>query len=122
MSAPDTTRLQANFRVGDALINVYATSEADLAFQLDSLRKLAGDIASTDALLKAASTTASTPPASEANNVVQGNFAPQQQSSAQTPTCLHGARQYRTGNGKRGPWSGWFCPAKQCEVQWQGDK
>lgn len=38
------------------------------------------------------------------------------------PTCAHGARTFRTGQGKKGTWTAWFCPqpkgAPQCEAIW----
>lgn len=38
------------------------------------------------------------------------------------PTCEHGARTFRTGTGKKGQWTAWFCPqpkgAQQCEAIW----
>lgn len=38
------------------------------------------------------------------------------------PTCAHGARTFRSGTGKKGPWTAWFCPepkgAVQCEAIW----
>lgn len=32
---------------------------------------------------------------------------------AATPTCAHGQRNARSGNGKRGPWKAWFCGSPQ---------
>ena len=37
---------------------------------------------------------------------------PQQFTTAQTFTCPHGQRVERSGTGKKGPWKGYFCPAK----------
>lgn len=38
------------------------------------------------------------------------------------PTCDHGARTFRSGVGKKGPWTAWFCPQPkgtvQCEAIW----
>lgn len=136
MSDP-TTKLQVNFRVGDVLINAYAQSEAELAFQLQSLAKLAGEIAETDSLLKAANTVASSPPGSSQNG---GTYAApstvtyrdpyQGQSSSgpgPAPTCRHGEMRYKSGvSSKNGrPYQGWTCPSNnrqdQCPAQWIND-
>lgn len=121
MSAPDTTRFQVNFKTpGGTLINIYAQSDPDLAFQLASLNKLAGEIAATEALLTGASNVGKTPPASqqqgdtEAPNVVPFG-----------PSCRHGAMVRKTGTNKRGPYSGWVCPSTnrqdQCPAQWDNN-
>ena len=54
----------------------------------------------------------------------QQNTQPQQQDGGgPAPQCQHGARVFKSGNGKKGPWSAWMCPARQgdpsrCEPQW----
>lgn len=42
---------------------------------------------------------------------------------AATPSCAHGSRVPRKGNGAKGEWRGWMCPTSkgtpdQCAVQW----
>ncbi len=39
------------------------------------------------------------------------------------PTCIHGARVFKQGNGSKGPWQAWMCPTKQgtpdqCKPDW----
>lgn len=39
------------------------------------------------------------------------------------PHCAHGQMQFKTGNGAKGPWKAWMCPApkgdpSQCSPQW----
>jgi hypothetical protein len=41
--------------------------------------------------------------------------------------CKHGKRDYKTGNGARGKWEGYFCPQPkgspdQCAVEWVDNK
>jgi hypothetical protein len=41
--------------------------------------------------------------------------------------CKHGKRDYKTGNGARGKWEGYFCPqpkgsSDKCDPEWVGDK
>ena len=112
MSAPDTTKIQVNLKTpGGTLLNIYATSEADAALQLDSLRKLAEDVTSTEAIFGAAQAVAHTPPAS------------QQQAGPPAPTCRHGAMTYKEGTSKAGkPYKAHFCPSRDrndsCDPIW----
>ena len=44
----------------------------------------------------------------------------------QAPTCHHGVRTHRTGEGSRGEWAAWFCPSPkgtpdQCDPIWSRD-
>lgn len=44
--------------------------------------------------------------------VVEEKFAPVAPAAAPAAgsrTCKHGEMTYRTGNGAKGPWKGWFC-------------
>lgn len=36
------------------------------------------------------------------------------------PECNHGPMQYKTGNGAKGPWKAWMCPAGpgNCQPEW----
>ncbi|MDG4825981.1 hypothetical protein O7635_29380 [Asanoa sp. WMMD1127] len=39
------------------------------------------------------------------------------------PTCPHGTKVFKTGQGKRGEWKAWMCPARQgdpsqCKPEW----
>ena len=59
--------------------------------------------------------------------VVEERFAPVAPAAAPAPaagsrTCKHGEMTYRTGNGAKGPWRGYFCPTPkgtpdQCSPQ-----
>jgi hypothetical protein len=40
-----------------------------------------------------------------------------------SPTCKHGVKKHKTGNGAKGEWQAWMCPspkgtADQCQPQW----
>ena len=42
---------------------------------------------------------------------------------ATVPSCQHGARVAKAGNGAKGPWKAWMCPSpkgdpSQCQPQW----
>lgn len=50
-------------------------------------------------------------PAVIANAFPGTKIVPQEQPTQQgVPTCSHGTRVHRTGVGKNGPWTAWFCP------------
>ncbi len=52
MAAPDSTKLQANFKLADGtLINIYASSQAELEAQLTTLQDVAELIKSTSTAL-----------------------------------------------------------------------
>lgn len=146
MTAPDDTRLQANFMLpnGD-LINVYAKDALDLKARLEDIELNAGAIATVGNLLRGAATVANAgltgapaqqPQASNGFSDGQQQAVQQyQQSAAQAapqyqqppaapaPVCKHGPMTYRSGTGKRGAWTAHFCPApkgdpSQCEPIW----
>lgn len=54
----------------------------------------------------------------------QAGTAPATAAAPGAPTCAHGPRTFRSGQGKKGPWSAWFCPlpsdrkSEQCEAIW----
>lgn len=118
MAASQSTKLQVNLKANDALINVYGDNAEDLESGLTAIGDNAGNIASADSLLKAAFNVMSP---------VNTATAPGYQTAAQAapaaaasptagvgpagaaPSCQHGTRGWVTGNGSKGPWSGWFC-------------
>lgn len=53
----------------------------------------------------------------------QGATVTQHPAAAGLHTCEHGVREYRTGTSRKGPWAGWFCPAKvkNCSPEWEDD-
>lgn len=42
--------------------------------------------------------------------VVQEQAQPQGQNLQAPPSCIHGERVFREGNGAKGPWAAYFCP------------
>lgn len=65
-------------------------------------------------------------PAAAEQQYQQGGYQqqppPQQAPPGNTPTCPHGTKTYKSGNGAKGPWQAYFCPARdkaqQCPPQW----
>ncbi len=37
---------------------------------------------------------------------------------AESRSCTHGPRVYKTGDGKRGKWVGYQCPTRKCDMIW----
>lgn len=45
------------------------------------------------------------------------------QQQGANPQCIHGVKVYKTGQGQKGPWKAWMCPAPkgdptQCSPEW----
>lgn len=125
MSASESTRLQVNFKTrAGTLINLYADNPDQLDSELDALTTRIGTILDIESSLGG-------PPVTTAEAAVTRAFpgsqqvtstAPQQ-AAGDAPQCPHGERVFRSGNGARGPWSAWMCPAPkgtpgQCQPQW----
>lgn len=141
MSADETTRYQVNFKTpSGTLINLYAASDFELKDQLRSLTEhLAPDIVAAETALGAVSNVVHTPPASQQQQQSgvrvsaasspspdqQGSYSQAspvaQQGGAPAPSCIHGQRVFRSGTSKKTgkPYSGWYCPADQCSVEWK---
>lgn len=129
MPAPDSTKIQINFKAGDTLINLYADNPAELGQEIEALESLAATLAALDGTLKAAYNAApvAAPPSQQLGqpaggwsqpgqgNVQPGGFAQSEQQSAQQgpppgwaqqtgqaagPSCRHGAMVYKQGVSK----------------------
>jgi hypothetical protein len=126
MAAPDSTKLQANFKLSDGtLINIYATSQAELEAQLTTVQDLAELIKSTSATLGSGGNVAYAAQAFNAKPVVDTPpFNPAPASTGADPQCKHGPMNYRSGvNASGKAWKGWMCGApkgtpNQCDTVW----
>jgi hypothetical protein len=126
MAAPDSTKLQANFKLADGtLINVYASSQAELEAQLTTLQDVAELIKSTSTALGSGSNAAYATKAFNATPVVDTppfNSAPA--STGADPQCKHGTMTLRSGVNAAGKaWKGWMCASpkgtpNQCDAVW----
>jgi len=118
MSAPETTKLQVNYKLADGtLVNIYAVDVKDLETSLN-------DIAMNASLIRATATDLGSAPASAVNmvqqqmggQVVAQSYAPAAPSSIviEEGNCKHGKLVYRTSKpGAPKEWKGWFCPSPQ---------
>lgn len=129
MAAPDSTKFQANFKLADGtLINVYATTQAELEAQLTTVQDLAELIKSTSTTLGSGGNAAYAAKAFSATPVVDTppfNPAPAA-TGANDPQCKHGMMNYRSGvNASGKAWKGWMCSSpkgtprnNQCDTVW----
>ena len=133
MSAPDSTKFQANFKTASgALYNVYASSTEEFISALNDMGDLVAVITSVEQALASGHTVAQhipLAPASQQSASVQAP-APVQQpvqdaSSAapSAPMCRHGAMEWKTGNKNGKEWRAWMCSAAKgapdkCDPQW----
>jgi hypothetical protein len=142
MAAPDSTKLQANFKLPDGtLINIYATSQAELEAQLTTVQDLAELIKSTSLALGGAGNVAYATQAFAAKPVVDTppfNNAPASTGGAQevrdkygnlwiynhpqAPECARGKMVLKHGTAQATgkPYKGWFDPA--AGPNWAGPK
>lgn len=56
------------------------------------------------------------------SKIGSGPIAPSD-SNVLAPTCQHGVKKHKRGNGAKGPWQAWMCPSAkgtpdQCMPQW----
>ena len=142
MAAPDSTKLQANFKLADGtLINVYASSQAELEAQLTTLQDVAELIKSTSTALGSAGNFAYAAKAFSATPVVDTppfNNAPATTGGAQevrdrygnlwiynhpqAPECARGKMVLKHGTAQATgkPYKGWYDPA--AGPNWAGPK
>jgi hypothetical protein len=112
MTASPDTKVQINFKGAEPpLVNVYATTGEELQGILTNLNwsLVAASAADYAAAFTAAGSLGARP--------VGGPSAP----SSEGGNCPHGSRVYKTGQGKKGKWEGYFCPtrAQGCEPKWK---
>ena len=77
----------------------------------------------TAAAVLAGTAPASTPASLPAQGATQTQAPQGQGGSPDVKTCAHGVRQYKTGNGRTGPWAAYMCPqprnaADKCDPLW----
>lgn len=137
MSAPDSTKFQANFKTASgALYNVYASSTEEFISALNDMGDLVGVITSVEQALATGQTIAQHIPLAPASQQVVQQQAPvqapapvqqpvQDASSAapSAPMCRHGAMEWKTGNKNGKEWRAWMCSAAKgapdkCDPQW----
>ena len=124
MAAPDSTRLQANFKLNDGtLINVYSSTSEEFEASLTFLQDAAELLKATGVALNGSS-------AASAAAVIQAGLGATPVAAAASPagtesapTCRHGAMTFRSGVGAKGPWKGWMCASPKgsidkCETVW----
>ena len=133
MSAPESTKFQANFKTASgALYNVYASSTEEFISALNDMGDLVAVITSVEQALATGQTIAQHIPLAPASQQVAPAQAPapvqqpvQDASSAapSAPMCRHGAMEWKTGSKNGKDWKAWMCSAAKgaadkCDPQW----
>lgn len=104
MAAGQDTALQINYKLSDGtLVNLYAKDQAHLESLLTSISDLSTLITATSAALGVNATPAA--------NVAYAKQALGAEQIAADKVCKHGHMLFKEGQGAKGPWKGWFCPA-----------
>jgi hypothetical protein len=132
MSAPESTKFQANFKTASgALYNVYASSTEEFISALNDMGDLVAVITSVEQALATGHTVAQHIPLAPASQ----QAAPVQQAPVQQPVqdassaapsapmCRHGAMEWKTGSKNGKDWKAWMCSAPKgatdkCDPQW----
>lgn len=127
MAATPETKYQVNFKSGDALINIYATTSEELEAQLTVLQDTAALIATTADELRRHGAAPASPNVAYAAQAFGGTVEQSAPAQFNQPTsfpegqCKHGALVWRESKpGAPKAWKGWFCPSPkgtpdQCE-------
>lgn len=115
-ASPEGTKVQANFKIGNDLFNVYANSMEEFVDLLAELEESGiTAIHSVQSKLGASHAVTAT-----ATPVPRSDAPPASFTAAATKQCVHGDMVPRSGSGAKGPWKGWMCPTPkgtpdQCE-------
>jgi hypothetical protein len=133
MSAPDSTKFQANFKTASgALYNVYASSTEEFISALNDMGDLVAVITSVEQALATGQTIAQHIPLAPASQQVVQQQAPVQvqqpvrdasSAAPSAPMCRHGAMEWKTGSKNGKDWKAWMCSAQKgatdkCDPQW----
>jgi hypothetical protein len=127
MAAPESTKFQINYKLHDGtLINLYASTIAELETGLADLSMNASNIRLTGAELSGGSVAPAAPVVAPTVATIAQQFNATPVVAAATgadPVCRHGAMTLRTGTSARGPWKGWMCAAPKgamdkCDTIW----
>jgi hypothetical protein len=116
-------KLQVSYKTpnGD-MINIRANTADELSVLLEGVGDFSTQIAAVQRLIVGAGVAAplSTPPSTVGTTPPQSSTPPQAQTpvgtgTASGPTCVHGARKYKSGiSSKTGnPYAMWVCPMPQ---------
>jgi hypothetical protein len=119
MAAPESTKFQINYKLGDGtLVNIYATSQAELEASLTSIADVATLVTSTGTSLGVNAQSSG-----GAVSYAKAALGATAVAIEAAPDCKHGSMAFRSGVGQKGPWKGWMCAAPKgavdkCETVW----
>ena len=112
--ATEGTKFQVNFKLNDGtLINLYATTPAELESQLATIQDTAGLIGSVSTTLANSSNVRNVVASLGATQVdTQSTPLSNQPTSFAEGECRHGVLVWRESKpGAPKAWKGWFCPS-----------
>lgn len=136
MADTENWKLQVSYKISNGdMINVRANTADELSVLLENIGDYATQIAATQRALSQAGTVAPLSTSSSIEGTTPPPYSPPTQAappfamaptttqpaSQSGPTCVHGARKYKSGiSSKTGnPYSMWVCPmpqgAEQCK-------
>jgi hypothetical protein len=129
MAAPESTKFQVNYKLNDGtLINIYATTQAELESSLVSVADLSTLISTTGTALGATTPSSGGGAISYAKKALGGTTVVSDTSGdtvtdkygtvwtyerADAPDCINGKMVFAVGISQKGkPYKGWFDPMK----------
>lgn len=121
--APFKATLKAGGGYEAPWVTVDGDTAKDLEDKLDSLTEgVLQKVAEVAELLRSAHTVVAGVTEQPVQSA-QGATVTQHPASTGLKTCEHGVRVQRSGNGKKGPWTGYFCALPKgtpgaCDVVW----
>ena len=123
--ASEDYKLQVSIRTDKAsnadMINIRANSAEELSVLLEGVADFAHQIAATAKAVSGAYVVLPLATSTSTVDTVQQVFSVPDQARLASPTCIHGARQHRSGVSKKNgqPYAMWVCPepmgATQCK-------
>jgi hypothetical protein len=109
--APNCLTLEIQFTAEEGAM------ESIMAKKMDDVINLALKFKELNGLMFSPETRSSSAPPSAAPQAPAGPVG------SSNPTCKHGTRIFKQGNGAKGPWQAWMCPTPkdthdQCKPDW----
>jgi hypothetical protein len=104
--ATEGTKFQINYKLSDGtLINLYAATVSELETGLADIAMNAANIKATAIELGVGAAPVAAPSVASVAQAFNATVV------GETPSCRHGAMNYREGTSARGPWKAHMCSA-----------
>lgn len=112
-------KLQVSIRTSGSrdsdMINIRANTAEELSVLLEGISDYSTQIAATSKVIQGAYTVSPLSTSGSTPDTTQTQSLPTTQVQGASPTCIHGARIYRSGISKKNgkPYAFWACPTPQ---------